>query len=101
MSRRLQPGETPAMRAAERTADLRLRQRPSPPVPGRLDRGIRKAVEILQANGVETYQSCEGGPGHSYPEPTICFYGTVAAGMRAVAVALDFGMPVLDLRRTW
>lgn len=34
---------------------------PSPPIPGQLDRGIRKAVERLQASGIETFESCEGG----------------------------------------
>jgi hypothetical protein len=44
-----------------------------------LDAGIRKAVECLQAEGIETFESCEGGPGHSFPEPTIRFYGTPEA----------------------
>ena len=57
---------------------------PSKPVPGRLDRGIERAVRILQAAGVETVESCEGGPGHSYPEPTIKFTGSImAAGWHA------------------
>src|SRR5437870_1140116 len=34
---------------------------PSPPVPGRLDSGIRAAVARLQAGGIETFESCEGG----------------------------------------
>ena len=65
---------------------------PSPPVPGQLDRGIRKAVERLQACGIETFESCEGGPGHSYPEPTVRFYGTPEAGWRAVGVCLAKGL---------
>jgi len=73
----------------------------SPPVPGQLDRGIRKAVEQLQANGIETFESCEGGPGHAYPEPTISFHGTPEAGWRAVAVCLAFGLPIMSLRRVW
>ena len=52
----------------------------SPPVPGRLDRGIRKAVERLRASQIETFESCEGGAGHAFPEPTIRFYGTPEAG---------------------
>jgi len=38
-----------------------------PPVPGRLDRGIEKAVRQLQACGIETFESCEGGEGHGLP----------------------------------
>ena len=73
----------------------------APKVPGQIDAGIRKAVELFQKHGVETFESCEGGPGHSYPEPTVAFYGTHAAGWRAVAVCLDYGLPVLSLRRVW
>jgi hypothetical protein len=43
----------------------------SPPIPGKLDRGIKKAVELLQTCGTETFESCEGGRGHAYPEPTL------------------------------
>jgi len=40
---------------------------PSRPIPGKLDTGIRKAVEILRKHGIETFESCEGGLGHSTP----------------------------------
>jgi len=70
-------------------------------IPGQLDPGIARAVSILQNNGVETFESCEGGEGHAFPEPTVRFYGTPAAGPRALAVCMDFGLPVLALRRTW
>ncbi len=66
-----------------------------------LDPGIRRAVRILMENGVETFESCEGGPGHAYPEPTVRFYGGPYAGWRAISVCLAFGLPVLELRRTW
>jgi hypothetical protein len=66
-----------------------------------LDPGIRRAVEVLRAAGVETFESCEGGKGHIYPEPSVRFYGNRAAGFRALAVALDNGLPVLYLRRFW
>ena len=66
-----------------------------------LDTGIRKAVECLQAEGIETFESCEGGPGHSFPEPTVRFYGTPEAGWRAVGICLAYGLPILFLRRVW
>lgn len=66
-----------------------------------LDNGIRHYVCILRSQGVETCQSCEGGPGHSYPEPTIDFRGGQAEGPRAVAAALTFGLPIAELRRFW
>src|SRR5579859_1751142 len=66
-----------------------------------LDPGIRKAVERLQASGIETFESCEGGPGHSFPEPTVRFHGTPEAGWRAVGICLAYGLPILFLRRVW
>jgi hypothetical protein len=40
-----------------------------------LDEGIRPAVEILQKYGFKTFESCEGGDGHCYSEPTVRFFG--------------------------
>jgi hypothetical protein len=65
------------------------------------DPGIAKAVKILQQEDVETFESCEGGPGHAFPEPTIRFHGNPGAGWRAVSVCLTFGLPVSELRRVW
>jgi hypothetical protein len=66
-----------------------------------LDEGIRDAVHILISAGVETYESCEGGDGHSYPEPTIRFEGSLSEGFRALAVALAHGLPVRSIRQAW
>lgn len=66
-----------------------------------LDPGIQQAVMALLAAGVDTFESCEGGPGHAFPEPTVRFQGGVAEGPRAFAVALKAGLPVIDLRRVW
>ena len=71
------------------------------PVPGQLDAGIRRAVEVLQSNGIETFESCEGGAGHAYTEPTVAFHGHPEAGWRAVSVCLAHGLPVMCLRRVW
>jgi hypothetical protein len=73
----------------------------SAPIPGEIDPGIARAVEILQANGIETFESCEGGDGHAFPEPTVRFHGTPAAGSRALSVCMDYDLPVLCLRRVW
>jgi hypothetical protein len=73
----------------------------SPSVPGEIDVGIRQAVNLLQKHDIETCESCEGGPGHAYPEPTVAFYGTPEAGWRAIAVCLAYGLPVSSLRRVW
>ena len=66
-----------------------------------LDEGIREVVETLAAGGVETFESCEGGDGHAYPEPTVRFHGDRAEGFRALAAALTAGLAVRDLRRVW
>jgi len=69
-------------------------------IPG-LDPGIKKAVNILRKNGVETFESCEGGKGHSYPEPTIRFFGERPEGWRVLAIAQTYGLPVYALKRVW
>lgn len=66
-----------------------------------LDAGIASAVLALAAGGVETFESCQGGPGHAYPEPTVRFHGNVAEGHRAYAVAVQAGLQVMELRRVW
>lgn len=66
-----------------------------------LDAGIADAVVILNGAGVETFESCEGGDGHAYAEPTVRFHGDKAEGFRALAVAMSAGLPVTGLRRVW
>lgn len=64
-----------------------------------LDPLIREVVRVLRAGGVETYESCQGGDGHAYTEPTVRFHGEYGAGFRAFGIAKDNGMPVAELRR--
>ncbi len=66
-----------------------------------LDTGIERAVLALRESDVETFESCEGGRGHAYPEPTVRFHGDRAEGFRALAVAMRAGLPVAALRRVW
>lgn len=58
-------------------------------------------MNTLRAEGIETFESCEGGEGHAYPEPTIRFHGDRAEGFRALSVALAASLPVDALRRIW
>jgi len=69
----------------------------SPP----LDPCIEPMVETLQAAGIGTFESCEGGPGHAYPEPTVRFHGERSEGFRALAAAQAAGHSVAELRRVW
>lgn len=66
-----------------------------------LDPQIEPAVLALRAAGVETFESCQGGPGHAFTEPTVRFYGDTAEGMRALAAALRADLHVQELRRVW
>jgi hypothetical protein len=77
-----------------------MRQQVKPQIPG-LDAGIAVMVTTLREYGVETFESCEGGAGHSYPEPTVRFHGQPEEGFRAYAAAMERGLPVKDLRRFW
>ncbi len=69
----------------------------SPP----LDKGIERFVLILRENGIETYESCEGGKGHAYLEPSIRFEGDRSEGFKALAIAMQHAFPVNCLRRLW
>jgi len=69
----------------------------SPP----LDSGIEDAVRVLVDAGIETFESCQGGDGHAFLEPTVRFHGDHAEGYKAVTAALQHGLKVSDLRRVW
>jgi hypothetical protein len=66
-----------------------------------LDRAISYAVKVLRDGGVETFESCEGGPGHAFLEPTVRFHGGHEAGFAALACAMGHDLPVAELRRFW
>jgi len=66
-----------------------------------IDPGIAYAVCALRAGGIETFESCEGGNGHAMLEPTIRFHGNAWEGHRAFTVAMERGLPVLAVRRSY
>jgi hypothetical protein len=70
-----------------------------PEVP--LDRWISFTVKVLRDAGIETYESCQGGPGHSYAVAAVRFGGIYADGFKALAVAKSYGLPVGELCRLW
>jgi hypothetical protein len=61
-----------------------------------IDMGIVRAVKVLRDAGIHTIESCEGGEGHSYPEPTVKFSGGPAQGWHALGILMDYGLPVGD-----
>lgn len=103
------------MGGAELTGGERAERRPAPSVRDgmprddleayapvvdlELDPGVRRYVLALRAAGVETFESCQGGAGHAFPEPTVRFHGNAAEGYRAFTAAMNRGLPVLSLRR--
>jgi hypothetical protein len=64
-----------------------------------IDRGIAHAVKQLSDAEIEIYESCEGGEGQAFTEPTIRFYDGKAEGYRAAGIGLPLGLPVTALRR--
>lgn len=66
-----------------------------------LDEGIKAAVVAMRSWGIETFESCQGGPGHAFPVPTVRFYGDKTEGYRAAALLLQHGYEVAELRRVW
>ena len=59
----------------------------------RLDLGIAPYVDVLDAHGVETFESCQGSDGHCFAEPTVRFYGEHSEGFRALSVAVQLELP--------
>ncbi len=66
-----------------------------------LDEGIADMVRILSRAGIETFESCQGGEGHAYAEPTVRFSGQRGEGFRALSIAMDNGLRLSELRRVW
>lgn len=66
-----------------------------------LDPRIAPYVEVLDAAGIETFESFKGTRGDVFLEPTIRFYGDYSEGFRALAVAVQHELPVAELRRYW
>jgi hypothetical protein len=73
----------------------------APAVDLELDPGIRRYVLILRQAGIETFESCQGGVGHAFPDPTIKFHGNNWEGFKAISVAMTYGLPVLSIRLAW
>ena len=67
----------------------------------RLDPKFRRIVQILRENGIETFESCQGGKGHHFPEPTVKFLGDYDAAYKAVSICINYRIPISCLRRYW
>jgi len=66
-----------------------------------LDEGIADAVHALREAGIETIESCQGGEGHPFPEPTVRIVGGPGEGFRAYGVATRAGLRPRSIARVW
>lgn len=66
-----------------------------------LDPKIKPIVVLLNENGIETYESCQGGIGHAFPMPTVRFHGERSEGFRVLAIAQANGLHLAEMRRFW
>lgn len=66
-----------------------------------IDPGIASAVRALDFYGIETFESCQGGEGHSAEKPSIWFRGDDHAGLWAVWLLSSLKFKVEELSRHW
>lgn len=64
-----------------------------------IDKGILQAVLTLRKHRVDTFESCQGGVGHCFPEPTIKFHGDKNEGIRVACICLQENLPVFKIGR--
>ena len=80
-------------------AKARLRSEKSEPPWNEVDEGIKPILRIFYEEGVETFESCQGGRGHCFPEPTVRFYGGAHEGFRVLSIAIQYNLQPTKLRR--
>lgn len=95
--RKLSDGKAISYMAFSHYAPCEPKEEFEPP----LDEDIKVYVETLRAGGIETYESCQGGEGHSYLRPAVRFHGGKGEGFRALAIAQQHGFRVRRLNRMW
>ncbi len=67
----------------------------------KIDNGILPAVEILRKNGIDTFESCEGGKKHAFFEPTVRFWGDEFDCIRAYDICQYYRLNVSCVRRVF
>jgi hypothetical protein len=80
-------------------AKARLRSGKSAPPWLEVDAGIKPILKVFYEEGIETFESCQGGPGHCFPEPTVRFTGGLHEGFRALSIAIQYDLKPTKLRR--
>lgn len=62
---------------------------------------IEPAVKILNEHGFKTFESCQGGEGHCFSEPTVRFYGLEFDLIRAYEILSCYGLNVHEAKRVF
>jgi hypothetical protein len=70
-------------------------------LPHNIDEKILPAVKILNEHGFKTFESCEGGEGHLFHEPTVRFEGSEFDLIRAFEICQLHGLPVYEVKRVY
>jgi hypothetical protein len=70
-------------------------------LPDDIDPLILPAVMVLNRHGFKTFESCQGGDGHAFFEPTIRFEGTEHDLIRAYEICKLYHLPVFEVRRVY
>jgi hypothetical protein len=73
----------------------------TPAYPDNVDALILPAVKLLNENGFKTFESCQGGEGHAFGEPTIRFEGSEFDLIRAYEICQFYQLPVSEVRRVF
>ncbi len=66
-----------------------------------LDVGIRFAVRVLHAAGIDTVECCQGGQGHAFAVPTVDLPPEPGLGFAALAALATYGLDVCDVSIVW
>ena len=56
---------------------------------------------MLINHGFKTFESCQGGKGHCYAEPTVRFHGSEFDLIRAYEICQAYNMVVLEAKRVY
>ncbi|MES2373778.1 MAG: hypothetical protein V4557_14455 [Bacteroidota bacterium] len=69
--------------------------------PDNIDEQIRPVVEVLTRHGFKTFESCQGGEGHFFNEPTVRFWGTENDLLKAYEICQCYKIAVFEARRVY
>lgn len=70
-------------------------------LPSNIDPLILPVVQMLNKYGFKTFESCQGGDGHAFFEPTVRFEGTEFDLIRAYEICVLHNFPVYEAKRVF